>query len=72
MRGYLKELRAQKGFTQIEVAKKLDVSESYYSLIESGARKQEMPLSFAQKISEVFGVTVDFVIEKENALKGEG
>ena len=72
MRGYLKELRAQKGFTQIEVAKKLDVSESYYSLIESGARKQEMPLSFAQKISAVFGVTVDFVIEKENALKGEG
>ncbi|WKV09409.1 helix-turn-helix transcriptional regulator [Thermoanaerobacterium sp. CMT5567-10] len=47
----LKEIRKSMGYTQLYMAKKLDISESYYSQLENGNRR--MPLSIALKIAKV-------------------
>ena len=65
MRNYLKELRQEKGLTIKEVAVKLDISESYYCLIEAGERLPKMTIAFARKIAAIFGVSIDFILENE-------
>lgn len=65
MRDYLKELRLEADKTQLDVAKKLDVSESFYCLIEKGERLRDMPVSMARKIAEAFGITLETVLELE-------
>ena len=46
MRSYLKKIREKNKFTQQEVSKKLDISESYYCLIENGERQKQLSLAF--------------------------
>lgn len=53
---YIKNARERKGLSQIEVAKMLEVSQPYYSRIESG--KRDVDLAFAFKICEVIGVDI--------------
>lgn len=38
MRDWLYEIRKKQNFTMLEVAKKSNISESYYSMIENGHR----------------------------------
>ena len=45
MREWLKNSRKEKGITMSELASKLDISESYYCLIENGER-QKRTISF--------------------------
>lgn len=66
MRGWLASIRKEKGMTQLEVAKKIDVSESYYHYIEAGTRQQKMDLSLAAKLSVVFDIPIEKIIELEN------
>lgn len=49
----IKELREQKGLLQKEIAVKLDISESYYCLLEGGKRRPTVQT--AKKIAEVLG-----------------
>lgn len=65
MRDYLKTLRTDKKLTQAEIAKGLDISESYFCLIENGERKQEMSLSMLCKLAEIFGVPLSDLISAE-------
>lgn len=53
----LKEIREYKKFTQKYVAKKAEISESYYNLIENGKRR--VPITIANKISETLDITLD-------------
>ena len=53
---YIKNARERKGLSQSEVAKILEVSQPYYSRIESGRR--EIDLAFAFKICDVMGVDI--------------
>lgn len=66
MRGWLAAARKENGMTQLEVAKKIDVSEAYYSYIESGDRQKKMDVALAAKLSVVFGIPVAEIIELEN------
>ena len=68
----LKQLRKQNGFTQKEVAKKLDVSYQCYQRYETGER-QPTPEMLC-KLADVFEVSVDYLLgrEKENALVRKG
>lgn len=66
MRDWLLSARKEKGMTQQEVAKKLDISEAYYSYIESGDRQKKMDISLASKLSVMFGIPLDEIVEKEN------
>lgn len=65
MREYLKTLRTDKKLTQADIAKELDISESYFCLIENGERKQEMSLSMLCKLAEVLGVPLSDLIAAE-------
>ena len=66
MRDWLREMRTEKGMTQQEVAKQLDLSEAYYSYIESGERQKKMNIARAAKLSVVFGIPMEQIIEYEN------
>lgn len=65
MRTYLRNLRIEKNMTQLEVAQGLDISESGYSLIESGDRQKKMSIEFADKLSKVLGVPIDTILKNE-------
>jgi transcriptional regulator with XRE-family HTH domain len=66
MRAYLKQLREEKGITQANMAKELDISESYYSLIEKGERKNDMSISLVQKLAKVLEIPVEMILEMES------
>ena len=53
---YIKDLRTKRGFSQLELAKKLGLSRPSYIAIEQG--KKELTLSEAEKLSAVFGVSL--------------
>jgi Predicted transcriptional regulators len=65
MREYLKDLRDAKGFTQQDVADKLNVSRQYYCFIENGSRQSNMDITLAVKLADVFSVTVESIIKNE-------
>lgn len=65
MRDWLKEKRIEKGLTMAEMAKQLDLTESYYSLIESGKRQQKMDIVLVGKLSAVLSVPVEKIIKLE-------
>ena len=69
VRLYLKKLREEKGLTQQETAAKMGMRANYYSMFESGSRQADMNLSIAEKLAEVFGVEISWIIEEENKLK---
>ena len=53
---FIKELRENRGMSQQEVAGKLGMSRASYILVEQG--KKELSLSEAQKISNIFGISL--------------
>lgn len=66
MRSWLKKLRQDNSKTQLEIAKKLDISESYYNLIENGERQKQLSMELAQRIADVFGISLDYISEQES------
>lgn len=60
----LKELRKERGLTQKEIAKMLSITQMSYSYYERGLREPEIALLI--KLSEIFNVSVDYLIENEN------
>lgn len=67
LRNWLKQLREERGMTQKQVAEKLNISESYYSYIEAGDRQKMMDISLARKISNIFGISIEQIVENENS-----
>ena len=55
----VRRLRNQKGWSQVYLADKLEVSVSFISIIESGQRGVSLPL--IENIAEVFNVSVPFL-----------
>ncbi|MCB9599605.1 MAG: DUF2083 domain-containing protein [Sandaracinus sp.] len=53
----LRELRLQRGLQQGEVARRLEISPAYLSLIETGKRAVQLPILF--KALELFGVSME-------------
>lgn len=69
MREYLLALRKEKNFTQKEIARKLDVSESYYNQIENGERQKNMDISLVNRLAVVLEVPITTIIEQESQLR---
>lgn len=65
MREWLKQKRTQNGLTMAEMAEKLDLTESYYSRIESGDRQKNMDISILRKLSSIFDMTAEEIINLE-------
>ena len=68
MREYLKKLREKSNLSQLKISQKLDISESYYSLIESGDRHTDMSLSIMQKLSDAFNVPLEYIVDQESKI----
>ena len=64
MKNRLKELRAEQGLTQAELAAKLDVSRQTVIAIETGRYDPSLPLAFA--IAKAFGRRIEDIFQPEN------
>lgn len=66
MRNRLKVLRAERNWSQADLAERLDVSRQSVNAIETGKYDPSLPLAF--KIARVFGLTIEQVfIEEQSA-----
>ena len=65
MREYLRELREKSHINQEELAERLGISRSYYVRIERAERQENLNISIAAKLAEIFGVTVDWIAQQE-------
>ncbi len=63
MKNQLKVLRAQRDWSQADLADRLDVSRQTVNAIETGKYDPSLPLAF--KIARLFGLTIEQVFEEE-------
>ena len=62
MKNRIRVLRAEKGWTQADLAQALDVSRNSVNAIENGKYDPSLPLAF--KIADVFGMRIEEIFQK--------
>jgi putative transcriptional regulator len=62
MKNRIRVLRAEKGWTQADLAKLLDVSRNSVNAIENGKYDPSLPLAF--RIADVFGLRIEEIFQK--------
>lgn len=67
MRDWLLDARTKSGMTQLEVARKIGISEAYYAYIERGERQKNMDITLAAKLSSIFEIPFERIIEFESS-----
>lgn len=65
MRGWLKNLRIEKGYTMKSLGDKLGISESYYCAIENGSRQKKMDISIIIALSAALAVPIAEIVQME-------
>ncbi len=60
----VKELRKEKGITQVNVSTNIGVEESYYGKYERGVH--DIPLSVLIKLADFYNVSLDYITERTN------
>jgi len=65
MRNRLKVLRAERNWSQADLADKLDVSRQSVNAIETGKYDPSLPLAF--KIAAVFGLSIETIFSADQA-----
>ena len=65
MKNRLKPLRANKGWTQAELAMQLDVSRQTIIAIEKGKFDPSLPLAF--KAARLFGLSVEEIFDDQDS-----
>ena len=60
----IKELRQEKGRTQINISTILGIEQSYYSKLELG--KHEISVKDLIKIADLYQVSIDYILERTN------
>lgn len=65
MKNLLRELRAQRGWSQADLAKELDVSRQSVNAVETGKFDPSLPLAF--RIARVFGMAIESIFMDESA-----
>ena len=63
MKNILKELRAQRQWTQAQLEEQLEVSRQTVNAIETGKFDPSLPLAF--KAARIFGVTIEEIFLDE-------
>ncbi|ANP45041.1 helix-turn-helix transcriptional regulator [Candidatus Viadribacter manganicus] len=64
MRNRLKVLRAERNWSQADLADKLDVSRQSVNAIETGKYDPSLPLAF--KIAKVFGLPIEHIFSDDD------
>lgn len=67
MKNRLKVLRAERDWSQADLAGKLDVSRQSVNAIETGKYDPSLPLAF--KIARVFGLPIEQIFSDDNAVQ---
>ena len=70
MKNRLRLLRAELGWSQADLAAKLEVSRQSVNAIETGRYDPSLPLAF--RIAKVFGKTIEEIFEDEAQGSGRG
>ena len=63
MKNRLKKLRAERGWSQAELAERLDVSRQTINSIETDKYDPSLPLAF--KIARLFGQSIEAIFEDQ-------
>ena len=63
MRNHLRELRAERGWSQARLAELLDVSRQTVNAIETGKYDPSLPLAF--KLAKLFGARIEDLFEPD-------
>lgn len=58
-------MRELKGLSQQNVAETIGITRQYYQQIEAGERQQKMDITLITKLSKVFGISVNQIINNE-------
>ncbi len=61
MKNRLKALRAERGWSQAELAERLDVARQSVNAIETGKYDPSLPLAF--RIARLFGQSIEAIFE---------
>ena len=61
MNNHLRSLRAERGWSQADLALKLEVSRQSVNAIETGKYDPSLPLAF--RIARVFGLTIEKIFD---------
>ncbi len=64
MKNRLKVLRAERNWSQADLADKLDVSRQSVNAIETGKYDPSLPLAF--KIAQVFGLAIENIFSADD------
>jgi putative transcriptional regulator len=65
MKNRIRVLRAEKGWSQAELAERVRVSRNSINAIENGRFDPSLPLAF--RIADSFGLSVEAVFDKSDA-----
>ena len=63
----LKKLREEKAYSQVKVQHLVGVSNSSIEAYEQGVRIPSLPVAY--RIAEVFGVSIDYLVGRNNELE---
>lgn len=63
MRNRLRELRAERGWSQAELAQQLEVSRQSVNAIETGKYDPSLPLAF--RIARMFGLPIEAIFSDQ-------
>ena len=63
MKNRLKVLRAERGWSQQDLAGRLEVSRQSVNAIETGKYDPSLPLAF--RIADVFGIRIEEIFERD-------
>lgn len=63
MKNRIRVLRAERGWTQADLAERLAVSRNSVNAIENGKYDPSLPLAF--KIAEIFKLTIEEIFQKD-------
>jgi putative transcriptional regulator len=63
MKNRVRELRTERGWTQADLAKRLDVSRNSVIAIENGKYDPSLPLAFL--IADAFGMKIEQIFQRD-------
>ena len=66
MREYLVKLRERNGLTQVDASKKLLISQSYLSSLETGSRKKSLSLATLKAFSRIYKAPLELLVTEES------
>jgi putative transcriptional regulator len=68
MKNRLKVLRAERDWTQADLAQRLDVSRQTVNAIEKGKYDPSLPLAF--RIARLFGIAIEEIFDPDAVVSG--